>query len=102
MTSAHKPQAPQSTGVFETANKILSQFENFAEYTKGEVAAILASLDERQAECEKTLSNLTKNLIPAHQGLLLTGDPRFSACLEHMNALEQHILSTHQFLLRET
>ena len=42
----------KNNSVYETANKILFQFENFAEYTKGEVAGIIIQLDEREAECQ--------------------------------------------------
>ena len=50
--------------VYETANKILQQFESFADYTRGEVSGIVASLDERNIECQRSLHLLTGTLMP--------------------------------------
>ena len=55
---------PHYNAVYETANKILQQFENFADYTRGEVSGIVASLDERNLECQRSLDLLTGTLMP--------------------------------------
>ena len=49
----------------DTANKILFQFDNFAEYTKGEVSGILFQLEERNEECQQSLNLLEGDLLPS-------------------------------------
>ena len=75
--------------VYETANKILFQFENFADYTRDEVVSILQSLDERKEECQSSLDLLGEKLIPEQESYVRRNAMskndlvQFEACKEH-------------------
>ncbi len=82
-----------SQTIYETANKILFQFENFADYTRDEVLSILHSLEERKEECQSSLDLLGDKLIPEQeeqakkQALSKNDKVQFEACKEHKQAL---------------